>query len=558
MARPCSGFTGRFLERASLVLLRDRQTWGLSGLKRKENLLFSAPTPAMAENIDRILSVTFASELPGGFQMERDIQNAGLKRLLIRIYLVITDDRGYMLANHPDFKVWDGMPVKELQLLDHEHVMAMAIWQQRTEDGLRKIPDNKLSPLEKAVRAKSYFKTRAGKYFDRPAVAINGSMNYSNLYKLPLEQHPFPSDAALLDAYNASMFTEFREVNVGTLDAFMYDYESEFNQEWLKKQGMSDKLVKNVLKLANLFRTRTQELPAKSSRCTSFLLLRGTRIGMRSQRCTETLQSYAKLFGDIAERRLAATQAVGRQTLERLFPDGSPDLTLEQRMQVTEKLLHETRPAMMMDTLLSSLDEVTGTAAASTKVKDAIAKQPTVGGGYSPEQPVRDTDKTQILDMWNKIRAFIKREYSGYRVDIAALIPEEPIIVPTGQNQFTISGQVNLSLGTAWNLASFSSTLMHEIKHAIDQNSHAAVEGAAWEGAATSIERQVWPIFIEEAMAGQPALLSVARLKTEIDNVRFTANNRCDPQDFSAGELRQHRTELDCIRRGDCPRLRLQ
>jgi hypothetical protein len=125
--------------------------------------------------------------------------------------------------------------------------------------------------------------------------------------------------------------------------------------------------------------------------------------------------------------------------------------------------------------------------------------------------------------MWNKIRAFIKREYSGYRVDIAALIPAEPIIVTTGQNQFTVGGQVNLSLGTAWNLASFSSTLMHEIKHAIDQNSHAPVEGAAWEGAATSIERQVWPIFIEGAMAEQAALLPIARLKTEIDNVRFTA-----------------------------------
>jgi hypothetical protein len=178
---------------------------------------------------------------------------------------------------------------------------------------------------------------------------------------------------------------------------------------------------------------------------------------------------------------------------------------------------------MMMDTLLGALDEVTGTPAASGKVKDTIAKQPSVGGGYSPSQPVRDGDRTQIVDMWNKIRAFIKREYSGYRVEIATLIPAEPIIVTTGQNQFTVGGQVNLSLGTAWNLASFSSTLMHEIKHAIDQNSHAAVEGAAWEGAATSIERQVWPIFIEEAMAGQAALLPVARLKTEIDNVRFTA-----------------------------------
>jgi hypothetical protein len=49
------------------------------------------------------------------------------------------------------------------------------------------------------------------------------------------------------------------------------------------------------------------------------------------------------------------------------------------------------------------------------------------------------------------------------------------------------------------------------------------VEGAAWEGAATSIERQVWPIFIEEAMAGQPALLAATILDTEIYNVRYTA-----------------------------------
>ena len=215
-------------------------------------------------------------------------------------------------------------------------------------------------------------------------------------------------------------------------------------------------------------------------------------------------------------------QAVARLTLEQVFPDGSPDLSPEQRRRVADKLIHETRPAMMLATLLSALDEVTGTPAASTRVNDAIARQPTVGG-YPHGGPVRDADRAQILDMWNKIRAFVKREYSGYRVDIAALIPAEPIIVSTGQNQFTIGGQVTLSLGTAWNLASFSSTFMHEIKHAIDQNSHAAVEGAAWEGAAVSIERQVWPIFIEETMAGQAALLHVAKLMTEIDNVRFTA-----------------------------------
>src|SRR5262245_9080991 len=186
-------------------------------------------------------------------------------------------------------------------------------------------------------------------------------------------------------------------------------------------------------------------------------------------------------------------------------------------------LLHKTLPAMMIDTLLSALDEVTSTAAASNKVRDAFERQPTVGGGYSADQPIRQADKQQILDMWNKIRAFIKREYSGYRVDISALVPPEPIIVPTGDNQNTLGGKVTLALGTELPLGKFSSTFMHEIKHAIDQNSRRAVEGAAWEGAATSIERQVWPIFIKEVMAGEPAHLAVTILDTEIYNVRFTA-----------------------------------
>jgi hypothetical protein len=519
-----------FQKRASSLLVRDRESWGLSGLQQKEDLLFSAPTPAMTENIDRVLSVTYTSELPGGFKMARDVENTDLKRLLIRIYLAITDDRGYMLYNHPDFKGWDGLPVKGLPLRDHEHVKAMAVWLRQTEDRLRNIPDSRLNPLEKALRAKSYFTSRAGKYFDRPAVGISGSLWYSGLYNRPMEARPFSSDEALLDAYNASMFTEFREVNMGTLDAFMFDYDDEFDNTALKDKGMSDELVNNILKLGNLYRTRTQALPERNKRCTIFSPSQREAIWdsftagqISNADGSETIQSYAKLYEGVAAQRLATMQAVGRATLERLFPDGTPELTTEQRIRVVDKLEHETRPASMKDTLLSALDDVTGRAAASMKLKDAIERLPTVGGGYSAGQPVRDADKTQIFEMWDKIRVFIKREYSGYRVDIAALVPQEPTIVPIGDNQNTLGGNVTLALGTSLPLGRFSSTFMHEIKHAIDQNSHAPVEGAAWEGAATSIERQVWPIFIEEVMAGQPALLAATILDTEIYNVRYTA-----------------------------------
>jgi hypothetical protein len=519
----------RFQDRAASLLDRDRQSWGLAGLQRKEQVLLSSPTPAMTENIDRVLSVTFAPELPGGFKMAHDVENSELKRLLIRVYLAITDDRGYMLYNHPDFMGWDGMPVRELQLLDHEHVKAMATWLRQTEDDLRGLSDDKLSALEKVLRAKSYFTTRAGKHFDRPAVGINGSMSFSNLYALPPDKRPFASDAELLDAYNASMFANFREVNMGTLDAFMYDYESEFNQPQLKRQGMSDSLANNIVKLGELFRSRVQALPEKSVRCTIFSPSErdahwdAFTAGLISNADgSDSMRSYAEKFQRIAAQRLMATWSLGRSMLERFFPDAL-ELTTEQRKRVSDRLLEERHPARIKDTLLAALDEATGGASASKKVSDAFDQQPMVGGNYTDGQPVRGADKTQILNMWNKIRAFIKREYSGYRVDISALVPAEPVIVTKGQNQYTLGGQVTLSLGTAWNLASLSSTMMHEIKHAIDQNSHAAVEGAAWEGAATSIERQVWPIFIEEAMAGQGVLLPAARIKTEIDNVRFTA-----------------------------------
>ncbi|WP_038966966.1 hypothetical protein [Bradyrhizobium diazoefficiens] len=519
-----------FRSRAASLLEQDRQSWGLAGLQRKQEMLLTEPTPAMTENIDRVLSVTFAPELPDGFAMARDVESTELKRLLVRVYLAITDDRGFMLYNHPDFMGWDGMPVRELQLLDHEHVKAIATWLRLTEDGLRALPDDKLSALDKVLRDKSYFTTRAGKHFDRPAVGINGSMNFSNLYALPSEKRPFTNDAELLDAYSASMFAAFREVNVGTLDAFMYDYESEFNQPLLECQGMSSALAANIIKLGNLYRSRVQALPEKSLRCT-ILSSTGrdahwdafTASQITNADGSNSMRTYAERFRAIAAQRLLATQSLGHSMLERFFPDGSPELTTEQRKRVADRLTQEKRPAKLKDSLLAALDEATGGASASKKVNDAFDLQPKVGGNYSDGETVREADKTQIFAMWNKIRAFIKREYSGYRVDISALVPAQPIIVTKGQNQYTLGGQVTLSLGTEWNLASLSSTMMHEIKHAIDQNSHAAVEGAAWEGAATSIERQVWPIFIEEAMAEQGALLPAARLKTEIDNVRFTA-----------------------------------
>ena len=122
-------------KRALGVLAEDRVAWGPTGLDEKLDLLLSAPTDLMAANIDRVLGDIFASELATGFKMTRDVTNPDLRRQLLRIYLTITDSRGYMLSNHPDYRAWDGKPVRELYLIDHEHYRSMAEWNRRTEFG---------------------------------------------------------------------------------------------------------------------------------------------------------------------------------------------------------------------------------------------------------------------------------------------------------------------------------------------------------------------------------------------------------------------------------------
>jgi hypothetical protein len=115
--------------------------------------------------------------------------------------------------------------------------------------------------------------------------------------------------------------------------------------------------------------------------------------------------------------------------------------------------------------------------------------------------------------MWNNIHTFLSTEYSGYAVDIASLMPTTPTLVTTGTT-FADAGQVSIGMVTPLTKARLYSTLLHEIKHAIDQNSHAAVEGAAWEGAALTVEEQVFPNFLDRFMPGEAAL---GRLQRNID-----------------------------------------
>ncbi len=146
------------------------------------------------------------------------------------------------------------------------------------------------------------------------------------------------------------MFTEFRDVNVGTLKAFEFDYDDEFNPQSLKDKAMSDELVIEIMKLGTLYNTRIQSLPEKSKRCTIFSPSERdatwdafTAGQISNADGSETMESYAKAFETVSAQRLAEIQAVGQETLKQLFPDGSAELTVKQREEVIERLRHETR-----------------------------------------------------------------------------------------------------------------------------------------------------------------------------------------------------------------------
>jgi hypothetical protein len=325
------------------------------------------------------------------------------------------------------------------------------------------------------------------------------------------------------------MFAKFREVNRGTLGSFMYNYETEFDKTVLEQHKMPPGLVASVLKLGNLYRTRIFAHPDHDRRCMVYSAEERaadwdtfTARQISNADGQESMESYAETFSKLAQDRVPAMRRLAVDVVNRSFPRGSRMLTEAQRVAVVEQIAAETRPAAMLDTIYAALDKATGSSTASDSLRVAAKDQPMVGG-YADGEPLRAKDNEAIDEMWAKARAYVVKHYSGYDVDLAPLIPTRAKLSTASEGAFALGGEVNLGLKKAWNKASLYSTVLHEMKHAIDQNSHRAVEGAALEGAATSVERQIWPGFILEAMAGEAERLPLALLITGIDNVRFTA-----------------------------------
>lgn len=516
-------------QHAARFLERDRRNWGRAGLDVKERTLMTERTAAMRENIDRVLSVTFAADLPSGFNLDRDVATTELARALVGVYLIKMTERSSLLYEHPDFRGWDGLKLVDMPVVDHIERRDLAAYATAVEARLRSLDETRLTPIEQTVRAKSLFSTRRVKHLAEPPVGPVGTFDLAAMYAWEPDRRPFTDDLTLLETFNASMFATIQDVNRGTLGSFVLNFESEFDKTVLEEYRMPPALVSSILKLGNLYRSRVFAHPDRNRPCTIYTpeqraamwdSFTADQISNADGR--ETMESYAKQFASLAPTRVPAMRGLAIEVINTSFPPGSKLLTEQQRALVVAQIVAETKPAAMLDTTYAALDRATGSSAASGVLKAAVNNQPTVGG-YADGEPLRPQDQTAVDDMWRKVREYLIRAYSGFDVDLAPLIPEHAKISTTSETAYALGGEVNLGLRKASNQASLYSTMLHEIKHAIDSNSELAVEGAAWEGAATTVEQQVWPHFIRELMADHAETLPLAILITEIDNVRFTA-----------------------------------
>ena len=454
----------QFERHATLVLEKDRRKWGREGLAEKERVLLTQPTEAMHQNIDRVLTVKFAAELPNGFSLQRDVANVDLAKALVGVYLIVMSDRAYVLYNHPEYRGWDGLKLTDLPILDSVEQKDLAAYAKDVEARLRSIDEAKLSPTENAARAKALFTTRSVKHLGDPPVGPSGSLYLAAMYSWAPEKRPFTEDRTLLEAYNASMFPTFQEVNRGTLGAFTFNYESEFDKTVLEENRLPPALVAAVLKLATLYRTRTFAHPDHDRRCTLYspeqrvaAWDRFTANQISNADGKESMESYAMAFAALARERVPEMRRLAIDVVNRSFPRGSRMLTEAQRTTVIRQIAAETRPAAMLDTIYAALDTATGSKTASDVLRAAEKNLPAVGG-YTDGEPLRPKDKAAIAEMWEKARTYVIKHYSGYDVDLAPLIPASPKLSTISENAVALGGEVNIGVKTAEIKASLYST----------------------------------------------------------------------------------------------------
>ncbi len=535
---------------ADVYLARVQHDWGNKGLDEKIARVLQAPTAPMLENFDRVIQFLAVNQVPAAFKASTDITNPALAAELRRLYVVwFAMHRDTALQINPDFKDWDGGPIREILVVSPQTLGQQKAYAADIDAKLRAIPAGELSAVEKAVRDQIYFYSRqliagtTGFNFGADDMLQTGTVagfltDFSANYKAD-GSGVISNDEDLLQAYNAFTFVQQEYTNVGTVDSFNWQVPQALDPDTMKSFGFDPAtmpVAATYVTLTGWYVERTAALPAATKSCTIYTKAQRASLwnGLTANNLVNadgktTMESYAASYGAISQGRVLEVKNAALAALDSAFPSGNTLLTATQKTAVTQAVNASTQPAAMLATLTEALDSATGNTNASASFTASMSGITLLGSAnYTANDQVSASDAATANAMWEDVKAYVKKHYSGYAVDIASLLPAT-LKLSTSDSSYTEPPTaaspvaIQIGLGKVWSKAALYSTMLHEGKHAIDFASKAPVQGAAWEGGGVATEDLVQPKFVAEVMAPEGPKLPYYRLNNAIDNVRIIA-----------------------------------
>jgi hypothetical protein len=492
-----------FQKRAKKTLATFRHNWGLGGLRAKLGTVRTAPTTKMRENINRLLSLRMHAYAPDGFDLDRDVTNPDLRAGLLAQYIYDTTWLSYT-NERSAYAGWDGEKLKEMFLADAQVFRDRILFADAAIAALKAIPDAALTPSERAFRTQSMLVLKTSHSNTEVTAALWTYTGMAEEYGQPLALRAFATDAELLEQLNAWTFVEFGELDEGATVAFTSGFDGEFEPGLLKGAGVPDAQVKPMMTLGGFYRDRFIANPKTATKCTPYSSARRAALwdgftgDLRANADgLETMDSYAARYLAPVPDLGIAVRLHTKRLVNALFPDGDPLLTTSQRATVIARIDATPGPiALYGAAVVTILNEVTGGVDAGKRYNDAVSGSNNQIGGYADGEALRAADLATVNAMWDEVKAYLAQKYRGYPLDIASLL-SRPILSATYAGAFTTVAGVTIGLKEPTSKPHMYEAILHEAKHSIDFASRAAVEGAAWEGAAKTTETSNAPEFLD-------------------------------------------------------------
>jgi hypothetical protein len=516
---------------AGARLARHHDRWGAASLAQIEPSLLDAPTSEMKQNIDRFVQKRFAGQVPSGYSATGQIANADLLRALKKHYLLAFAINREQMANNPAFGLppvdWDGVTKLDgIALPDRKTDDELRQYAQDTLQAMRGVPDSALTPTEAAIKKKSILLLRAeaagtresGYGFDlnHEVQYIPYVVHFSSLAYSDKGGKLYPNDDDFLEDVNAAWFAELAPVDAGTLNTTLnlnYGLSAGAIPQIKVRIGdpATNEIAKDYVLLGQWWLERLKALGDAIHTCTIY---------SGDQRATgwDGFTAYSQLdnlpgtgFATVATQ-LSNFEAgmlhryqtdIGPAALSSVFPDDSV-ITAAQRQHVIASLATETQIGGLGAKIAAAI-QAAGNPDAANQFTQALGRVKRIGG-YTDASAITQADKDAINGMFEQVKAFVIRHYSGAPGNIERLVAPQTVNITADNNSISdTTGKITMGLGPVRGLEEWYGTMIHELHHSINFLSGNRPEGVYMEGEATVVELTLIKPLLTEAMADHAA-----------------------------------------------------